>query len=307
MIDIGFVTAFIGGALALLSPCAALLLPAFFASTMGAGARLLGNAVVFYLGLLLVLVPLGVGAGAFGSLFVLHRDAFIMGSAIVLIVLGIAQVCGFGFDAATLMPGQKRMAARQKTATGVAKTFLLGMTSGLAGFCAGPILGAVLTMAAASGDTFTAGLLLAAYGAGMVVPLLLIAALWHRLGHRGRAALRGRTFRFLGRDFHTTSVVTGLLIAAIGVLFWVTNGLVGMPELIPLTTQAALQIAALRLATPIVDVVGVILVAAIVLAVWARRRMSSTSAEGAIVSPAERAVIPPAALNTTNFISPKDS
>ncbi len=35
--DIGFVTAFVGGTLALLSPCAALLMPAFFASTVGAG------------------------------------------------------------------------------------------------------------------------------------------------------------------------------------------------------------------------------------------------------------------------------
>ncbi|MDN6350582.1 MAG: cytochrome c biogenesis protein CcdA, partial [Yaniella sp.] len=38
--DIGFLTALIGGSLALLSPCGALLLPAFFASTASSGARL---------------------------------------------------------------------------------------------------------------------------------------------------------------------------------------------------------------------------------------------------------------------------
>ena len=40
----------------------------------------------------------------------------------------------------------------------------------------------------------TAGTLLAVYGAGMVVPLLLLAALWGRIGVRTRALLRGRTF-----------------------------------------------------------------------------------------------------------------
>mgnify|MGYP003409320133 CR=1 FL=1 len=57
--DIGLVTAFLGGMLAILSPCGALLLPAFFASTVGAGPRLLLHGSIFYLGLLLVLVPLG--------------------------------------------------------------------------------------------------------------------------------------------------------------------------------------------------------------------------------------------------------
>jgi cytochrome c biogenesis protein CcdA len=37
--DISLISAFIGGILALLSPCAALLLPAFFGSTVGAGSE----------------------------------------------------------------------------------------------------------------------------------------------------------------------------------------------------------------------------------------------------------------------------
>ena len=50
--DIGVLGAFLGGALALLSPCGALLLPAFFASTVGSGPRLALHGAVFYLGLL---------------------------------------------------------------------------------------------------------------------------------------------------------------------------------------------------------------------------------------------------------------
>ena len=276
--DIGFVTAFVGGMLALLSPCAALLLPAFFASTMNSGPRLLLHTAVFYVGLLVVLVPLGVGVGALGSLFVSHRDTLITVSSILLIVLGVAQILGFGFDPGKLMPGQGTRQSKAKSASGFAKTFLLGTTSGVAGFCAGPILGAVLTMAAASGSTITSGLLLATYGAGMVVPLLVIVALWRPLGQRGRSVLRGRTFSVLGWEFHTTSVITGLLIVAIGVLFWRTNGLIGVPELIPLDVQAGLQNAANVFTNPIFDILAILVITAVILTVWFRRRSHSDEA-----------------------------
>ncbi len=270
--DIGFVTAFVGGILALLSPCAALLLPAFFASTVNSGPRLFLHATVFYAGLLVVLVPLGIGAGAFGSLFVTHRSTLITVSSILLIVLGIVQILGFGFDPGKLMPGQDARQSKSKAATGFAKTFLLGTTSGVAGFCAGPILGAVLTMAAVSGSSVTAGLLLATYGAGMVVPLLIIVVLWRPLGERGRSVLRGRTFKVLGWEFHTTSVLTGVLITATGILFWTTNGLVGVPELVSLDVQASLQNAAQVLTNPIFDVIAIVVIAGIILGLWFRRR-----------------------------------
>src|SRR5699024_4538341 len=135
-VDIGLISAFLGGALALLSPCAALLLPAFFASTVGAGPRLLLHGAVFYLGLVVVLVPLGVGAGALGSLFVTHRQASVLGSAILLIVLGVAQVLGLGFEPARWLPGGNQLQTRATSATGLLKTLLLGATGGVAGFCA---------------------------------------------------------------------------------------------------------------------------------------------------------------------------
>ncbi|HLS45539.1 MAG TPA: cytochrome c biogenesis protein CcdA [Ornithinicoccus sp.] len=270
--DIGLLSAFLGGALALLSPCAALLLPAFFASTVGSGPRLLLHGSVFYVGLLLVLVPLGVGAGAAGALFVTHRAAIIVVASVVLVLLGLAQLLGLGFDPARLLPGGSQLQSQAATRTGIVKTLLLGATSGIAGFCAGPILGAVLTLAAARGDALAAGVLLAVYGAGMVLPLLLLATLWRRLGEGGRSLLRGRTFTVAGRELHTTSVATGLLIIGVGVLFWTTNGLVGAPELLPLESQAWLQERAGALNNPILDVIVVVALAAVVLVGWALRR-----------------------------------
>lgn len=267
--DIGLITAFLGGTLALLSPCGALLLPAFFSSMVGSGPRLLLHGALFYVGLLVVLVPLGVGAGALGSLFVTHRQTIVIFASLILIVLGALQALGFGFDPSKLIPGTD-VRARAQSATGLVRTVLLGAASGVAGFCAGPILGAVLTVAAAKGNAFGAGILLAMYGAGMVLPLLLIAALWQRLGPGGRNRLRGRTFTFLGRELHTISVITGVLIMVVGVVFWMTNGLVNAPELVPPETQAWLQERASVLANPMVDVAAVLVLLALALWAWWR-------------------------------------
>lgn len=277
--DIGLLAAFAGGTLALLSPCAALLMPAFFASTIGAGPRLLLHGAVFYAGLLIVLVPVGIGAGALGTLFVTHRQAIVLIASLVLVFLGAAQSLGFGFDPARLLPAGADLHTRAASKTGIAKTLLLGAASGIAGFCAGPILGAVLTLAAARGDTLAAGVLLAVYGAGMVLPLLVIAALWRRLGVRGQRFLRGRAFTVLGRELHTTTLITGLLIMGVGILFWTTNGLVGAPELVPRDAQAWLQENTAILANPRLDILAVVLIAGVVLLLWARRRRSRAEAE----------------------------
>lgn len=278
--DVGLITAFLGGSLALLSPCGALLLPAFFASTIGVRARLLGHGAVFYAGLLVILVPLGMGAGALGSLFVTERDVIITVASALLIVLGIAQIAGLGFDPERLLPGSATLRDTAARRVGLAKTFLLGIVGGVAGFCAGPILGAVLTLAAAQGDVVEAGLLLALYGAGMVVPLMALAVAWQRLGTRGQRALRGRGFTVRGRQFHSTSVATGLLIIVVGIVFWATNGLVGVPALVPggalswLTTQTSV------LANPVIDIIAVLIVASVLAWAWHRSRSRSRNHRG---------------------------
>ncbi len=274
--DVGLVTAALGGALALLSPCSALLLPAFFASTVGTGRQLLLHGAVFYAGLLLVLVPLGIGAGALGTVLATHRQAVVIVASVVLVALGAAQALGWGFDPARLLPARADLRARAAARTGLAKTLVLGSASGVAGFCAGPILGAVLTLAAARGDTWGAALLLAIYGAGMVLPLLAVAALWRRLGARGRSVLRGRPLVVLGRTLHSTSVVTGGLLIAVGVVFYATNGLASAPELVPVETQAWLQERAAVLAGPGVDIAAIVTAAAVVLLLWAWRGRRAT-------------------------------
>lgn len=268
--EVGLVTAFIGGMLAILSPCAALLLPAFFAATVGSGPRLLLHGAVFTVGLLLVLVPIGVGAGAIGMIFATHRTLIVGIAAIIMVLLGVLQIFGFGYDPAKLLPGGQQLQQRASKSVGLVKTFLLGAVSGVAGFCAGPILGAVLTIAAAQGSIVVAGAFLGFYGLGMVVPLFVIAALWGRIGERTRRILRGRSFRVFGREFHTTSVITGGLIALVGVFFWMTNGLVNLPELLPSGVSSWLQGRTSILANMWVDIAAILVVAAALIAIWWR-------------------------------------
>lgn len=281
--QIGLLTALLGGALALLSPCSALLLPAFFAARVGARARLLLHGAVFYLGLVLVLVPLGLGLGALGSLLTGGRGLLIAATSILLVALGIAQMLGFGFDAGRLLPARLRAGA--ETGSGLIRTFLLGAVGGVAGFCAGPILGAILTLALAEADAWSAGALLAVYGAGMVVPLVIIAAAWQRLGRRGRRLLRGRAFTVFGRELHTTSVLTGALIIAVGLAFWFTNGLIDVPSLVPTDVQAWLQERGGSLAGPVVDVIAIAGAAIAGLVAWYVLRRRAARREAAELEP----------------------
>ena len=270
--EISVITAFLGGVLAILSPCGALLLPAFFASVIGRRLRLMLHGAIFYLGLVVTLVPLGLGIGALGNLLTVYRDVLIITTSIVLIVLGLAQAAGFGFDMSKMLPGAETLHQRAHQRSGWVRTFLLGAVSGVAGFCAGPILGAILTLALAQGDSLNAGIMLAVYGLGMVAPLTLLAAIWDKLSPRVMSVLRGRGFRFLGRQLHTTSVATGLLIVVVGIIFWTTNGLVRAPSLIPAGIQRGLQSYGSMLANPLLDAVILGALVVIIVTVWAIRR-----------------------------------
>lgn len=269
--DIGLLSAFLGGMLALLSPCSALLLPAFFASTVGSGPRLYIHGLVFYLGLALVLVPAGLGMGAVGLFLATQRDLIVLVAALMLIIMGILYFFGVGFDLARWIPGMSKLQHRASGGKGLLKTLALGAVGGVSGFCAGPILGAMLTLAAVQGDAVSGGVLLAVYGAGMVVPMFILARIWNRLGASGRNKLRGRTVKLFGRELHVISMATGILLIVVGVVFWLTNGLISAPQLVPLEVQDWLQQNSAALSNPLVDVAALAVLAAVVFWLWFRR------------------------------------
>lgn len=226
MVEVSLLASFLGGLLSLLSPCSALLLPAFFAYAFTSRGELVGRTAVFYLGLCATLVPLGMGISAVSALVYGHRSTLIFVSGLVIIVLGVVQILGGGFS---LGPIERLRAGI--TGDSLPTTFFLGAVYGFAGFCSGPILGAVLTVAATSGSVLRGAGLLATYAAGMAAPLFLMALLWERLDLGHRRWLRGREVS-LGRfSFHSTNLLSGLMFVVIGLLFIAFEGTSGLEGL----------------------------------------------------------------------------
>ncbi|WP_338671758.1 cytochrome c biogenesis CcdA family protein [Streptomyces sp. SCSIO 30461] len=238
MTGIGYLAAFAGGLLALLSPCSALLLPAFFAYSIDSTTRLVARTGVFYAGLATTLVPLGAAGSFAGRLFYGHRDLLVATGGWLIIALGVAQVLGRGFAPRRLAEAGGRI--RPTTAVSV---YALGLVYGLAGFCAGPILGSVLTVAALTGSPAYGGFLLAVYALGMAVPLFVLALLWERCRLGKRGWLRGRVVRLAAGRFelHTASVLSGLFFITLGVLFLVFDGTTALSGPLPVDMSYALE------------------------------------------------------------------
>ena len=246
MTDAGVLLAFLGGLLALLSPCSALLLPAFFAYSFTNRTRLLRHTAAFYAGLCLTLVPLGAAGSLASRLFIGHRNMLVLVGGWTMIALGVVQLLGLGF-------GSRRLQQRAGAPTGPASsTVALGAVYGLAGFCAGPILGSILTVAALGGSPLRGGLLLAVYALGMAAPLFVLALLWDRWQLGRRAWLRGRGFRIGRLHLHSTTVLGGLLFITLGAMFLAFDGSAALPSLLDVDTEYAWErrVSALASAVP---------------------------------------------------------
>lgn len=291
MLDLGYLAAFLGGVLTLVSPCGALLLPSFFAYAFAGRSALVARTAVFLAGMALVLVPLGAGASALAGLLTLHRDVLVTVAGVVLVMLGLVQILGGGWALAPAARAQARAAERlgpapgrpvPRTGTWVA-TGVLGAVYGLAGFCSGPILGAVLTVAAAGGAPVRGGALLAVYAVGMTVPLFVLALLWERFDLGRRRWLRGREYRLGPLRLHTTTTVAGLVFVVIGVVFVAADGTAALLGLDP-ERSAAAEGAVLGLGRAVPDVVllgalAVVVVVVVLVRLARGRREEQRSAD----------------------------
>ncbi|EHK84373.1 cytochrome c biogenesis CcdA family protein [Rhodococcus pyridinivorans] len=258
MTEIGLLGALLGGALSLLSPCSALLLPSFFAYAFDGAGRLAARTALFYAGLTSVLAPLGAGLGLIGALLTQHRSVITLVSGIILIGLGIMTVAGGGFASKSA-----QQAANSLTGSGALSVFALGAVYGFAGFCSGPLLGSVLTIAVAGGHPLHGAVLMAVYALGMALPLFALALAWERFELRKRTWLRGRPITLGPLRTHTTSLISGLLFIGIGALFLVTDGTANLTGPMGVDEQFDLQVALGRW-TQEVPVVPILLIVTLV-------------------------------------------
>ena len=218
MPELSALAVFLGGVLAILSPCSALLLPAFFAVAFTSPVRLLAQAALFYLGLATIFVPLGAGVSALGGIFIDQRETITLVAGLVLVAFGVLTLAGGGFAIAP------RLAGRLDRVQGPLAAYATGLAYGFAGFCTGPILGAVLTVAGTTGGAFAGAALLALYALGMTLPVFVLALVWDRWRIGERRWLRGAAVRIGPLALPASRLVAGLLFVALGAAFVAFQG-----------------------------------------------------------------------------------
>lgn len=185
--DVPLIFAFVAGLFSVASPCVLPLVPIYLAHLAGVSAgevgtargKVLGNAVAYVLGFSVVFVAVGVALGAAGGLVATasvvasQRDWLVRLGGVLLVVLGAHQL---GLLRLPFLAREWRFAPDAQRGGSVASSFLVGVTFA-AGWspCVGPILGAILTLAAGQGNPERAAVLLTAYSAGLAVPFVLAA------------------------------------------------------------------------------------------------------------------------------------
>src|SRR5699024_3653717 len=265
--EVGLLGAFLGGLLTLLSPCSAMLLRAFFSYAFARPKELVTRTGVFYLGLATSLVPLGVLAGTLGAFVNEHRFTFVTVASTIVIALGAMMLLNIPIP----------LLSRTRAADGTSATavYALGTIYGLAGVCAGPLLCAVLTVAAVSGNALAGGVILLVFAAGMALPLLVLALVWRRI--------RPREVKIRGWRTTWTGIIGGALTIAVGVLLLATAGTTELTGLLGASQQAALEGAVLQGASQVPDLVVAGVVLAVALICWLlvrtyRRRQHAAAA-----------------------------
>jgi cytochrome c-type biogenesis protein len=177
---LGFVVAFAAGVLSFLSPCVLPLVPSYVGFLTGMTLDqvttrrrvALLHALLFVGGFSLVFILLGASATALGRALN-HYQVWLQRIGGVLII-GFGLLCLGVFNPGLL--SQERRFHLERKPVGFLGSLLVGMAFA-AGWtpCIGPVLGAILGLAATSADVGHGMLLLAVYSAGLALPFLLAA------------------------------------------------------------------------------------------------------------------------------------
>jgi cytochrome c-type biogenesis protein len=202
--DVTALAAFVAGVFSISSPCILPLIPLYLAHLTGTSVtearqqergRLLVHAAAYCLGFSTIFVAIGLALGAASSwavsaeLIAANRGWIARAGGALLILLGLHQI---GLIQIPGLSRERRVSAVAWSSRGVLSSFAIGATFG-AGWtpCVGPILGAIMTMAAGQGDANRAAVLLLLYSAGMSIPFLAFAAAFGS-AQRLIRVLRGR-------------------------------------------------------------------------------------------------------------------
>jgi cytochrome c-type biogenesis protein len=177
---LGIAVAFLGGLLSFLSPCVLPLVPSYLSFVTGftleemTGRRRMAmiHAALFVIGFSSVFILLGASATALGRTLNYYQDWVARIGGLLIILFGLYLV---GVIKLRFLEREQRVQLDRKP-LGYLGSVLVGMVFA-AGWtpCIGPILGAILSLAASQNDLERGTVLLAWYSAGLAVPFLLTA------------------------------------------------------------------------------------------------------------------------------------
>jgi len=225
--DITLWVAFYAGVLSFFSPCVLPLIPSYLTYISGLsfgklseahpGAKvrltILTHSLVFVLGFSLVFISLGALAGLASATFQTHlREGLVWiqrigGVLIFLFGIHLSGLFHFG-----VLLGEHRMHLRSKP-SGFFGTLIVGIAFA-AGWtpCIGPILGAILAIAASSSGGAGRGImLLSVYSVGLGVPFMIAGGLFHWFVN---------FFDRFKKHIRLVEIVTGILLMVVGVLLF---------------------------------------------------------------------------------------
>ena len=198
------VLAFAGGLLSFLSPCTLPILPAYFAFAFQSGRRQIAiNTVVFMLGLAGMFALLGASASVLGRLLLQNQQLLLLFGGSLVLIFGVMSLLGRGF---TGMSQSTDAAIDNRSLWG---SFIFGITFAVGwSSCVGPILGAVLTLAAQTASVGSGAMLLFIYALGLGLPLIIVSTFF---GRASRDSTLWRVMRGKGWDVNVHMVLIGLI------------------------------------------------------------------------------------------------
>ena len=220
MTEVNVFVAFAAGVFSFLSPCVLPLIPSYLSFVSGVSleemrgaqaaarvrTRVLLNSGAFIFGFSLVFVSLGASASFLGSLFLGYRDAIRLAGGFFVLLVGLYLVGVFKIAA---LERYLQFDLKDKPA-GYLGSVLVGITFAVAWTpCVGPVLGAVLALAGASGEVGRGIFLLSSYAAGLAVPFFFSAMAVNSF------LQFSQRFR---RYIHAVHVMGGVLLIVAGIL-----------------------------------------------------------------------------------------
>lgn len=182
--SVGIFVAFLAGLLSFLSPCVLPLVPSYVSFVTGLGMEeletggsdvkrvTLVHSLLFVAGFSLIFLLLGASATYVGQLLRIYQDWIARIGGIVIILFGVYLL---GVIPVAALSREKRFHFQRKP-VGYLGTLVVGVAFG-AGWvpCIGPILGAILTLAATRADLAEGIGLLGVYSAGLAIPFVASA------------------------------------------------------------------------------------------------------------------------------------